>query len=83
MGGCGGEAVGAKEVRGGVGGVVGVGVAVLMVMKREREIVYYYGGTHMNISYVAMTRRREAKQVITWQPHRHSNGQTSLTVRPR
>ena len=23
-------------------GVVGVGVAVLMVMKREREIVYYY-----------------------------------------
>ena len=24
-------------------GVVGVRVAVLMVMKREREIVYYYG----------------------------------------
>ena len=43
MGGCGSEAVG------GWGGegvawveVVGVGGAVVMVMRREREIVYYY-----------------------------------------
>ena len=40
------------------------------------------GETHMNIFYVAMTRRRVTNKAFTWRPHRHSNGQTSLTVHP-
>ena len=53
------------------------------VEEREREKLFIIiDGTHMNISYVTMTRRRVAKQAFTWQRHRHSNGQTSLTVRP-
>ena len=66
-----------------MGGGVGVGGAVVMVMKREREIVYYYRWDPHEHILRAMTRRRVAKQAFKWQRHEHSNGQTSLTVRPR
>ena len=52
MGGWGGEGVAWVEV-------MGVGGAVVMV--RREKLFIIIGGTHMNISYMAMTRRRVTK----------------------
>ena len=77
MGGLGREVKGKeKEVGGGRGLWLGVGD------EEGGRFFFIKCGTHINLSYVAMTRRQVTNKAFTWWPHRHSNGQTSLTVHP-
>ena len=41
-----------------------------------RKLFFIICGPHINISYVVTG----GKNVATWRPHKHSNGQMSLTV---
>ena len=43
-----------------------------------RELFFYYMWAPHKYIYVATS----GKNLTTWRPHKHSNGQTSLTVHP-